>query len=431
MLLIHCAKLTARVDYTFKHIFNRILGLEVGFTTTVEEFIKHQGPKLSYGKQPLGNAMFFQSFGLLESNGVEDITIQIVKWKDGMGFFQVSDKSLLPFDVFSASFYLLSRYEEYLPYVKDEVGRFPAEESVAYKHGFLTRPIIDEWAYLLKRHLTEAFPELDFPSRSATIHSLLKIEEPYLYKKKGAIRSILSLAGDLGKFRFRTFGRRFKTLMGARQDPLDVYQWVVDCLKRSDKPFTSFFLLGEHPSFPKGFNASRQHFISLLKLMSDYREVGLMFSRSALHSEVTVKEELEQLEEFILRTVESTTNFDFIVELPEPYRNLVEQEVARDFTMVYEDQAGFRASTCTPFLFYDLDFEIKTPLIIHPIAFSTSAFNQRYESDSLERITDMFTLVSHLNGTFSVFFSNHDLSDTKSNSLWRNLFSEKFHPNEA
>ena len=40
------------------------------------------------------------------------------------------------FDVFSASFYLVSRYEEYLPYVKDMYERFQAENSLAYKHNF-------------------------------------------------------------------------------------------------------------------------------------------------------------------------------------------------------------------------------------------------------------------------------------------------------
>ena len=34
--------------------------------------------------------------------------------------------------------------------------------------------------------------------------------------------------------------------------------------------------------------------------------------------------------------------------------------------MGYPDTIGFRASTCTPFLFYDLDFEVQTPLMIHP-----------------------------------------------------------------
>lgn len=431
MLLIHCTKVTPRIDYTFKHICTRILGLKIGFTGTVEEFINHQGPKLSYGRQPMGNEMFFQSHGLLESNGIEDLNIQVQEWGHTVGFFAVGDKSSFPYDIFSAAFYLLSRYEEYLPYFKDELGRFPASESLAFRHGFLNKPVIDQWAYLLKEKLLASFPQMVFPQRLPTIHSLMKIEQPYQFKKKGAIRSLMAFGAELGRFKFRTFGKRFKVLFGGSEDPLDVYPWLVEQLKKNKNPFTSFFLMGEHPNFGQGFNTSRNYFIALLKFMSDYREVGLLFSKNALYSEATLKDEIERMEEFILRSVRSTTNFDFTVALPDPYRNLVEQEIARDFSMVYEDQVGFRASTCSPFLFYDLDFEIKTPLLIHPIAFATSAFNQRYESDSLERIQEMLTLVSQLNGTFSVFFDNSDFTDTKSNQLWRNLFSEILHPDET
>ena len=47
------------------------------------------------------------------------------------------DDEIIPFDVFSATFFLVSRYEEYLPHVKDDYGRFLATESLAFKEDFL------------------------------------------------------------------------------------------------------------------------------------------------------------------------------------------------------------------------------------------------------------------------------------------------------
>ncbi|MBT8256034.1 MAG: hypothetical protein KJO23_05765, partial [Bacteroidia bacterium] len=96
MLLIH-TQTTTRLDYVFKHICTRILGVKVEFTTVIESFIAHTGPKISYGKQPIGNELFFQSFGLLEESGIEDLEIQVEKWEEGIGFFPVSDKSALPY----------------------------------------------------------------------------------------------------------------------------------------------------------------------------------------------------------------------------------------------------------------------------------------------------------------------------------------------
>ena len=42
--------------------------------------------------------------------------------------------------------------------------------------------------------------------------------------------------------------------------------------------------------------------------------------------------------------------------------------------MGYINHVGFRAGTCTPFLFYDLDFEIQTPLLIYSFNFIDNAF---------------------------------------------------------
>ena len=112
MLLIYTSKTTHRITYTFKHICVRILGIEVKFTNTLEEFISHAGPKLSYGKKPLGNELFLQSYGLLNQQGFESIDISVKEWDDTKCFFSTGKLSAMPFDIFSASFYLLSRYEE-------------------------------------------------------------------------------------------------------------------------------------------------------------------------------------------------------------------------------------------------------------------------------------------------------------------------------
>jgi hypothetical protein len=149
-LLIYTHKITPRVRYVFKHICTRILGVQVDFTSVIEEFIAHQGLKLSYAKQPLGKELFIQSHYLLFEEGVSDIDISIKNWNDTKCFFICGSKSSLPFDIFAASFYLLSRYEEYLPYVADEYGRFPPEESIAYQYHFLKEPVIDIWAYKFK-----------------------------------------------------------------------------------------------------------------------------------------------------------------------------------------------------------------------------------------------------------------------------------------
>ncbi|MCB0447803.1 MAG: hypothetical protein KDD03_09885, partial [Gelidibacter sp.] len=143
MLLVYTHKITPRVSYAFKHICTRILGIPVRFTTTIEEFIAHDSMKMSYTRQPLSNEIFVRSNDLLYEQGLSDIEIHVHDWEETKCFFTTSEKSSMPYDIFAAAFYLLSRYEEYLPHVKDDYGRFLASESLAFKHQFLHQPVID------------------------------------------------------------------------------------------------------------------------------------------------------------------------------------------------------------------------------------------------------------------------------------------------
>ncbi len=425
MLLIYTQKLTPRISYIFKHVCLRILGIEVVFTSVIEEFIAHVGPKISYGKKPLGNELFFQSYGLLEQQGLEAIDFSVKKWGETFGFFSVSNSSALPFDIFSASFYMITRYEEYLPHVKDEVGRFMASESLAFKEGFLHQPIVDIWAYIFKDKLLEAFPELPFPQKKLIIHPVIEAAQPYAYKQKGIFRSFVGFVNSLFKGKFRNLVDHTQVLLGIKRDPLDTFKWIVNKATRSDFNLTVFFLLGNALSFNESMNTHRQKFKLLIKFVSDYKDVGLIFSFNSLSNYEMQKSEKRRMEEITNRSLVNTMNSEFLVNLPDIYRHLVELEVKRDFTMVFRDTIGFRAGTCTPFLFYDLDYEIKTPLIIHSAAMTTLAFQKKYASDIEKTVNTAIAAVAKVNGTFTMIFSNKDFASTENNKVWRNIFSEK------
>ena len=249
MLLIYTQKLTPRIDYSFKHICTRILGIPVKFTSTIEEFISHKGLKMSYGKQPLGNELFIFSHGLLTMQGFEDIEVVVKPWDETIGFFPSPEKSTLPFDIFSASFYLMSRYEEFLPHVKDELGRFTAQESIAKKASFLDQPVVDIWAYKFKAVVLDCFPDIQFPNQQFKIHNLLEAKQPYAYLQRGLIKNFIGFGSDLFKFRIRRFFERLRVLLYLRKDPYDTFNWVINAKKNSSSQLTVFFLLGEGYTF--------------------------------------------------------------------------------------------------------------------------------------------------------------------------------------
>jgi len=423
MLLIYTQKSSYRISYVFKHICTRVLGIEVDFTSVIEEFIAHAGPKLSYGKKPLGNEFFLQSYGLLTQQGFDSIDITVKSWEETKCFFSVGESSKLPFDIFSASFYMLSRYEEYLPHVKDEKGRFPATESLAFKEDFLQYPVVDIWAYKFKELLKTTFPQLSFTKRAMTVYNIIDASQPFIYKQKGALRSCIGFAKDLFKFKLRAVFTRSGVLFGFKEDSYDTFDWIINKVKDSTTKLSIFFLLGESINFNEGTNARREQFKMLIKTVSDYKQVGLIFSIASLKKFDILKKEKQQLEHITNRGLISSMNTQYLVSLPENYRNLVELEVERDFTMVFENKIGFRAGSCTPFLFYDLDYEIVTPLIIHPLAITTKALQGKRDTEKVKKVNAILNSVKSVDGTFSIVFTNRDFSSIKRNRVWRNLFS--------
>ncbi len=424
MLLVFVQQISPRVSYVFKHICTRILGVEVSFTTSIDVFISHQGPKISYGSLPLGNEMFFQSQGLLEQNGVEYQDITVKPWEETIGFFAASAKSTLPFDIFAASFYLLSRYEEYLPHVKDELGRYPSKESLAFKNQFLKYPVIDIWAQKLKAVFLASFPDMLFQEKEHRTHFFIQAEQPFKYRTRGFLRNLFSYSMDLLAGKFKALLNRTRVILGTRKDPYDWFKYLIKISRKSNYTLSFFFLLGESRDYLDGVTTYKNKFRSIIKYVADYTEVGLVLSVRAQKDVVQLKEEKWHLEEIILQNVKSAYNADHVVDLPHTYRALVEMEIEQDFTMCYSNKPGFRASTCTPFLFYDLDFEIKTPLIIAPIAGVSSAFTQFDQEKSKKLLLGLMNEVKNVNGHFVLGLSNTCFGNDKDSTFWRSILKE-------
>ena len=364
MILVYTHKITPRVRYIFKHIFTRILLSPVSFTSKVEEFVAHNGPKMSYTKVPLGKEFFIRSNELLFEQGVNDLEINISKWDETPCFFNTGSNSSIPFDIFAASFYLISRYEEYLPHVRDVHERFTAEQSLAYKFRFLEKPVVDIWALKLKDILKERFPEYHFPEREFSYISTIDVDNAYAYKYKSFVRTSGGFISDFFKLHLKSFWDRLLVLLRVRKDPYNTFEHILALSNTYKVKVTNI------PT-----TISRQHF--------------LRFS------------------------------------LPETYQNLIDLEINEDYSMGYASHVGFRAGTSIPFHFFDLDFEIQTPLLIYPFALMDTTLNDYMgltPKQSLGRTKDLLHEVMKVKGTFITLFHNESVSGYLRWNGWQRVY---------
>lgn len=424
MLLVYSHKITPRLKYTFKQICTRILGIPVSFTTKVEDLIAHDSLKMSYTNQRLGNEFHVRSHKLLFEQGLSDVEINIQNWDNTKCFFAAGEKSDLPFDVFSATFYMLSRYEEYLPHVKDEYGRYLATESLGYKKGFLNQPVVDIWSYKFRDALQQRFPSFEFPDRSYSVQPIIDVPSAYNYKYKGFMRTIGGALKDLASFKLKSLYERFLVVMGFVKDPYNTFNYIINKQKSTRFKFLVFFLIGDYSTYDKNININKRNFQSLIKSVADYSDIGLKASYLSIKDIKLLKKEKEKMEAVINTELLSTRFSHNKFALPESYRNLIELEISEDYSMGYLNYLGFRAGTCTPFLFYDLDYEIRTPLRIFPFQVmdfallkTVSLLDKKLE---LKKIIDQIKLVD---GTFTPIFHNYTFSKDERWKGFKELFN--------
>ena len=424
MLLIYTQKITPRIVYTFKHICTNILGIHIKFTSKIEEFIAHEGMKLSYGKQALGNELFLQKVDLLMEQGLSEVEIKVQPWGDDSCFFPVSENSALPFDIFAASFFLLSRYEEYLPHVKDDLGRFPASESVGYQEGFLQSPVVDIWAYKFKEVLQERFPEIALEKREFHSRAIIAVEHVFNFQNKGFLRSLAGMHLDIIKLQFNKVIDRIQVLLRIKKDPINIFEDLIAFIKEHKVSLLFMFQLSDFSMYDRNINYNRNPYRSIIKYVGDYAEVGLIPGYFAYEDFKTLRKEKLRMENTVHTPLERVINVKYNLNIPEFYTFLTELEIPQDYSMGYPEASGFRAGTCSPFLFYDINTESTLALKIHPYVFNSNII----EHNNFEKITTevgkMLEEVKKVGGSFKAVFKNQDFSEYSEHQNYYSLLKQ-------
>ncbi len=392
--------------------------MDLEFTSDVDYFEKSTLPKINYSNQKLNTGVYFQASSLLFETGIKEQLISVFKHNELPCFFSVGKESSLPFDVFAASFYLVSRYEEYLPQIRDEHDRFTAKESLAFQHNFLEIPLVNIWANEIQGILKKEYPNLYCPQLSFNYITTIDIDNAYAYKHKGFLRIS---AGLIKSFLNRTdFKQRLKVLLNKIQDPYDTFNYQFEIHKKHNIQPIYFFLLGDYALNDKNIPVRNKKFQSLIKSLSDYYEVGIHPSYSSNNDLKKLTKEINRLKDITHKNITKSRQHFLKLVLPDTYRNLIDNDIQEDYTMGYATMPGFRASLCSPFYFYDLDTESETTLKIYPFSVMEATFQYYLHlsaEDTLNKILEIMQTVKKVNGTFISTWHNESLSEDI--SIWK------------
>ncbi|HEX2937019.1 MAG TPA: polysaccharide deacetylase family protein [Bacteroidales bacterium] len=422
MILIYVSHITPRIAYVTNFIFCDVLRTTCELTTDKDAFLAYEGPSLNYSFE-MFDAVTILPNRFMRQTEITDVDPG-VSWINVIPvlFHECADVSL-PFDPFAATFYLLSRYEEYTNHERDTHGRFAASSSLAYKHGFIEIPVVDIWAYMIRDVLQKRYPSYSFPARDFTFRPTIDIDIAYAYKG----RSLLRNAGAVLKtgFRWGKHVQRIKTWMGSSPDPYDTFDLIERWHDEWKLRPVMFFQVGEYGKFDKNLPPHHPLMQKLIHKAAQYADIGLHPSYpSFLNSEI-VKAEKKRLEEVSTGEITKSRQHYLRFSIPDTYRILEQCGISEDYSMGYADAVGFRAGTCTPFMFYDLSQEKETNLKIFPFCIMDGTLNQYLALDpqkALSKIMEMSERIKQVNGTMITIWHNQSFSGSDEWAGWQSVY---------
>lgn len=419
MILIYAHTSTKRLQYICKFIFKEQLGIAYSLTIDAEGFQNHDGPKINYSNTQFESSFTIPNQQLLFEKNIVAQNIKCFEVNGYKAFFKTSSGDF-PFDIFAASFYLVSRYEEYLPHEKDMYNRYAHENSLAFKEGFLKKPLVNIWLLDFLKKLQAAFPSMLHKLAAFSYIPTYDIDIAWSYKHKGLIRNI-------GGFIKKPTMERLQVLTGFKQDPYNCYDFLNELHKQHNLEPIYFFLVATSKSnYDKNISPFASAMLQLIRQHAKKYDIGLHPSWKSNENTLLVKKERKIIEDAGHVHVGKSRQHYIKFNLPETMERLVEAGIENDYSMGYGSINGFRASVASSFYWYDLKKETISRLKMHPFCYMDA--NCYYEQkltadDAYKELIYYYEQCEKVKGTFITIFHNNFLGTEKQFVRWREMYN--------
>lgn len=429
MILLLTDTITPRLQYIAEFIFRENWSVDYLITTDIKDFKTGDGIKINYTPDEIpGEVINVQGSRLLfekktypqyiETFVLNGVTV-FFKNKKGIGHF--------PFDIFSAIFYLLTRYEEYLPHVKDRYERYDYQQSIAAANGFLKIPLINVWLQLFADYIKSKFPGFSIKQNDFHFYPTYDVDVAYDWVGKGFIRNTGKFFSLLSRQEYDKISKGFKVLSKKEKDPFDHFKQLDQLHEHYNlKPLYFFLVAKKLTKHDRNIDPMNDEIQTLVRRYAKKNEAAIHPSFYTFQNETALKEEKFLLEEIAGETIYKSRQHYLRFSLPETYRHLIAAGIKDEYSMGYGSVNGFRASYANSFFWYDVEREEKTNLKIHPFCYmdSNAIFHEKLTPEqALEELKYFYETCKNVNGTFISVMHNHLMGTD--NPEWKDVY-EKF-----
>jgi hypothetical protein len=343
------------------------------------------------------------------------------------------------YDILGLTYWMLTRLEEIGRTDLDSHQRFPATSSHAYKHGYLERPIIDEWLIILGQVIQRVWPGLELKQHEFSMKVSHDVDRPSRYGFRPLKHLVRAMAGDVLKY------QNFKGALIApwvrlttkRQlhpaDPFNTFEWLMDVSEANKLASAFYFICGRtHPSKDADYEPEHPAIRNLMRRIHERgHEIGLHPSYGTFQKPDLIKLEADRLkqicsEEGIQQSEWGGRMHYLRWEQPTTLRAWSDAGMSYDSTMGYADHPGFRCGTCHEYSAFDSVLQEPVNLKIRPlIVMEGTIFSPKYlgleQSRAAERFSSLKVCCENVGGQFVILWHNSEFMFSNHSVLYEKI----------
>ena len=420
--------------YCFRVIFGELLGLEYCVDWRPEE--KNYRLRLPNGSSIVVEDHFWgqlsESFQLSESSMPQRAETS-PSYFDGSPLTAIFGTNQFIFseteircglDVFASVFFMLTRWEEFVSRERDTHGRFPAEKALACKAGFLDRPVVNEYAELLRQMFARLGWQPPRPKRRFSMTVTCDVDRPRLWWS--AADRLRTLGGCiLRRGDFREAGFWLKNHIFRQKDPYDVFDEWLDLFEKNGLTGHFNFLGKRPPSSDCWYPLEHPFIVKLIRKIAARGHVtGFHPSYEAFGDAGLFRQELESLQAVSPAPVTSGRQHYLRFAAPHTWQMWEDAGMDWDSTMGYPEAEGFRCGICQDFPVFNFLTRQTLRLREKPLLAMdvTLALYRKYTPETaFERLQQLRKQVEKHSGEFVLLWHNSSWN-TYFWAPWREVF---------
>jgi len=374
-------------------------------TDSADEVKAYEGIVITYADQPL-KGIHIVPAGLLWETGVEPgfklpiqkLAVDLVK--EG-------------YDLLSAVFWFISRYEEWQPFKVDAHDRFGHQQSILYATHETNLPVVDIWLSALRQQIEAKYITLQLPPRVFRIVSTIDVDNLFAYTHKSVWRALGAHFKDLLLGRKPFIAERKAVRQGTKKDPFDVYEEVSKFCQVQHIPLFWFFLLRSGTKYDRTVTQSRAFERPIHEALSSGAKVGLHPSYYSPYNPGQLGAEFDLFEKISRQPAVYSRQHYLRYDIRWTPFTLQQFGIQADFTMGYAEVAGFRAGTTQVFNFYDFENECATALKCVPFCAMDGAYFATVDDamKALKSLRLMAETIRQTGGNFITVFHERSFDE--------------------